>query len=517
MNGKLISRVFELVNVLGNGERIVGFWTLADGITKEMNPSISEKYPRSSSTNIGLETIIWPGGSTTTPKGWLMQMKCRKLRIGIPVNQGFEELIKVQRDPQTNATTAIGFSIDVFNAAIDGLLNTESYEFIPFEDSNGESARNYNDLVYQVYLQNYDAVVGDTAITANRSLYVDFTMPYTDLAVGTIARVDNKNMWIFLKPLDSNLWLTSAAFFILTDFVVWVIEHPINEEFQGSASQQIGTVFWFSFSTLVFAHREKLLSNLSRFTVIVWVFVVLILTSSYTVTLSSMLTVQQILLTSKENYIGYQSGSLIKGDIVSNLNFEDTNLMQYSSPKEYADALSRGTKYGGVLAIIDEIPYVKIFLARYSQDYAMIASESKTNGFGFVFLKGSPLVPEISRAIMKLRIEGKLMMMEKAWFNSESSFMSQQDSLSSPSNNPNALNLDNFSGLFLINGIGSALALVIFLINLLCEKWNVIKYYFVGIVGGKLVHTVSNATLDITIGLKHILISQMLGPTLVNE
>ncbi|XP_059644379.1 glutamate receptor 2.1-like [Cornus florida] len=308
MHGKLISRAFEIVNVLGKWERKVGFWTVTDGITNEMNPSVSEKYPRYSSTNTGLETIIWPGGSTTTPKGWLMRMNGKKLRIGVPMNQGFEELIKVQRNPQTNATTATGFCIDVFNAAIDGLLNTESYKFIPFEDSNGEPAGNYNDLVYQVYLQHYDVVVGDTTITANRSLYVDFTVPYTDLALGTIAKVDNKNMWIFLKPLDSNLWLRSAAFFILTGFVVWVIEHPVNEKFQG-----------------------------------------------------------------------YQSGSLVKGDIVSNLNFEDTKLMQYSSPKEYADALSRGTKNGGVVAIIDEIPYIKIFLAKYSQDYTMIAYESKTN------------------------------------------------------------------------------------------------------------------------------------------
>jgi glutamate receptor, ionotropic, plant len=42
---------------------------------------------------------------------------------------------------------------------------------------------------------------------------------------------------------------------------------------------------------LLFA-EEKLESNLSRFVVIIWVFVVLILTSSYTASLTSMLTVE---------------------------------------------------------------------------------------------------------------------------------------------------------------------------------------------------------------------------------
>ncbi|KAA8550518.1 hypothetical protein F0562_002202 [Nyssa sinensis] len=467
INGKkLISKAFEIVNVIGKGDRRVGIWTLMDGITKEMNPSVEKKY---SSSHTGLEAIIWPGGSTTTPKGWVLPMSGKKLRIGVPLKQGFHEFINVDIHPQTNATIVTGFCIDVFNTAIDALEYEVPYEFIPFVNANGQMAGTPSDLIYQVYLQNYDAVVGDITITSNRSLYVDFTLPYTDMGVGTVAPVvENKNMWIFLKPLDSGLWITSASFFIITGFVVWAIEHPINEEFQGSPAQQIGTALWFGFSTLVYAQREKLLSNLSRFVVIVWMFVVLILTSSYTATLTSLLTVQQIQLASKGNYIGYQTDSFIQGVIANNLNFE--GLKQYSSPDEYADALSKGNNNGGVVAIIDEIPYIKLFLAKYPVGYAMIASEPTTNGFGFVFRKGSPLVPEISWAIAKLREEGKLMMIENDWFKSQSSLMSQ-DSVTSP-NIPNSLDFDSFRGLFLISGISSALALLIFLIFLFHKKWH---------------------------------------------
>ena len=45
---------------------------------------------------------------------------------------------------------------------------------------------------------------------------------------------------------------------------------------------------------MVFAHREKVVSNSARFVVIIWCFVVLILTQSYTASLTSMLTVQQL-------------------------------------------------------------------------------------------------------------------------------------------------------------------------------------------------------------------------------
>ncbi|CAL5427068.1 unnamed protein product [Camellia sinensis] len=462
MNGRLVSEAFEIVNVISRIERRVGFWTSTYGITKQMYPS-----------NSGLEAIVWPGGSTTTPKGWLVRMSGKRLRIGVP-RTGFKELINVNRNPQTNATTVTGFCVDVFNAAIEALQYELPHEFFPFEDANGQMAGTYNDLVDQVYLQNYDAVVGDVTITANRSLYVDFTLTYTDIGVGRVARVDmKKNMWIFLKPLDSDLWLTSAGFFILTGFVVWIIERPINEEFQGSRAQQIGTILWFSFSTLVFAHREKLLSNLSRFVVIVWLFVVLILTSSYTATLTSLLTIQQIQLASKGDYIGYQGRSLLQGVIVSNLNFKNSSLMPYNSPEEYADALSSGS----VAAIIDEIPYLKIFLAKYSGSYSMVASESTTNGFGFAFRKGSPLVPEISRAIMQLRENGTLMKIEKAWFNSPSTLVSMQNS-SVTNGSPNRLNFDSFGGLFLISGLSSVSALVILLIHSLHQRWHVKVHSF---------------------------------------
>lgn len=266
----------------------------------------------------------------------------------------------------------------------------------------------------------------------------------------------NNDIWIFLKHLCGDLWITAAAVFIFTGVVIWFIERPINEEFQGSPSEQIGMIFWYSFSTLVFAHKEKLLSNLSKFVVIIWVFVVLIITSSYTATLASMLTVQQIELNSKQDYVGYHYGFVLSR-AVSNLNFKNPRLKPYNSPEEYADALGRGSNNGGVSAIIDEIPYLKVFLAKYPSDYTIIKSMTTSGGFGFVFPKGSPLVQDISSAIMRLREEEKLQLVENKWFNSTESIFTDQDTTS----NPSRLNLHSFGGLFLVTGISSTSALLL--------------------------------------------------------
>lgn len=102
-------------------------------------------------------------------------------------------------------------------------------------------------------------MAGDVTVTANRSNYADFTVPFSESGVGIVVPVkhnERTNAWIFMKPLTTGLWLTIGAFFVFTGFVVWVLEHRVNEEFRGPPRQQVGMIFFFSFSTLVFAHSK---------------------------------------------------------------------------------------------------------------------------------------------------------------------------------------------------------------------------------------------------------------------
>jgi glutamate receptor, ionotropic, plant len=132
-------------------------------------------------------------------------------------------------------------------------------------------------------------------------------------------------------------------------------------------------------------------SNLSRFLVIIWVFVVLILTSSYTASLTSMLTVQQLQptitdvneLLRRGDYIGYQDGSFVVA-LLKRLNFDTSKMRNYSTVDQYAEALAKGSANGGVAAIFDEIPYLKVFLSKYCANHTMVGPTYKTDGFGFV-------------------------------------------------------------------------------------------------------------------------------------
>ncbi|KAL0740874.1 hypothetical protein Bca4012_082387 [Brassica carinata] len=447
---KLIDRhlepsTFEVINVVGNESSIVGSWTPGKGF-------------------VNSNKIIWPGNPTIVPKGWDIPLNRKTIKVGVPVKKGFFNFVQVERDPISNKTNATGYAIDIFESALKKLNYLVIPEYCCYESDN-----NYNDLV--------------NLVTNGTESGVSMIVP--------LRENEDKNACVFLKPWSLNLWVTTGCFFVLIGFVVWLFEHRVNTDFRGPPHHQIGTSFWFSFSTMVFAHREKVVSNLARFVVVVWCFVVLVLTQSYTASLTSFLTVQRLqptainvedLIRSGES-VGYQQGAFVK-DILLDLNFSESQLKPFGSAEECDDLLSKGTSKGGIAAAFDEVAYLKAILSLNCSKYAMVEPSFKnvgfepsfkTAGFGFAFPKNSPMTKDLSIAILKV-IQGKEMRrIENQWFNRLSITVSGNVSSASERPDPNAdlssnrLSLGSFWGLFLIAGVARFLAFLVFVSLFLYE------------------------------------------------
>lgn len=135
---------------------------------------------------------------------------------------------------------------------------------------------------------------------------------------------------------------------------------------------------------------ENTASTLGRLVLILWLFVVLIITSSYTASLTSILTVQQLQsrvegldsLISSTDPIGYQVGSFAK-DYLVGLNIAESRLKPLKGPEDYDNALELGPKGGGVAAVVDELPYVELFLSNYCK-FKTVGQEFTKSGWGFV-------------------------------------------------------------------------------------------------------------------------------------
>ncbi|KDP25838.1 hypothetical protein JCGZ_22868 [Jatropha curcas] len=463
----LIHPAYDVLNIAGTGLRTVGYWSNYSGLSIVSPETLYKKPPNTSISNQHLYTIIWPGETKDTPQGWVFPNNGKPLRIAVPNRVAYQEFVAKDKNPPG----VRGYCIDVFEAAIKLLPYPVPRTYMLY--GNGERNPDYNGLVNAVAQNTYDAAVGDVTITTNRTKIVDFTQPYMESGLVVVAPVkeEKSSPWAFLKPFTVQMWCVTGAFFLLVGAVVWILEHRINHEFRGPPRQQLITIFWFSFSTMFFSHRENTVSTLGRSVLIIWLFVVLIINSSYTASLTSILTVQQLTsriegidsLISSTEPIGIQDGSFAWNYLVDELNIAESRLVKLKNQDEYFIALQRGPKGGGVAAIVDELPYIEVFLSNTNCVFRTVGQEFTKSGWGFAFQRDSPLAVDLSTAILQLSENGDLQKIHNKWLTRTECSMqiSQVDA--------NRLSLSSFWGLFLICGLSCFIALTMFFCKVLCQ------------------------------------------------
>ena len=117
----------------------------------------------------------------------------------------------------------------------------------------------------------------------------------------------------------------------------------------------------------LFFVEEKTVSNLSRLVLITWLFVVLILNSSYIASLTSILTVEQLsspikgietLINSKDP-IGYQQGSHARSYLVEELHIQESKLVPLNSPKDQGQ--SQKFLFGGPICVANLLVYTNFY------------------------------------------------------------------------------------------------------------------------------------------------------------
>lgn len=137
--------------------------------------------------------------------------------------------------------------------------------------------------------------------------------------------------------------------------------------------------------------EEDTVSSLGKMVMVVWLFLLMVITSSYTASLTSILTVQQLpsSITGIESLIasnlpiGYQVGSFAYDYMTDSLSISPSRLIRLDTPEDYERTLRQGPKNGGVAAIVDELPYVELFLSNQT-DFRIVGQSFTKSGWGFV-------------------------------------------------------------------------------------------------------------------------------------
>ncbi|XP_012853996.1 PREDICTED: glutamate receptor 2.8-like [Erythranthe guttata] len=213
-----------------------------------------------------------------------------------------------------------------------------------------------------------------------------------------------------------------------------------------------------------------------------------------------MLTVQKLqpavtdvnVLIQNKEYVGYMEGSFLFG-FLKRLNFDESRLRPFNSAEEMDKLLSKGSRNGGIAAAFQEIPYIKLFLGKYCSKYVMVGPTYKADGFGFVcdptllsiiflfivlkshffslqvFPTGSPLVLDVSRAILNVTEGQKMVEIERKWFGDSTKCSDSNTQLSSKS-----IGLESFAVLFSVVGIVGVIAFADYMIKFQHENRSVI-------------------------------------------
>ncbi|RVX01871.1 Glutamate receptor 2.7 [Vitis vinifera] len=293
-----------------------------------------------------LGQVLWPGGPWSVPRGWSLPTSQKPLRIGVPQHGTFKQFVNVTYDGSHYSVT--GFSIEW----------------------------QLDSLVEQVHLKEFDAVVGDISIISKRWEHADFTHPYSEPGLVMIVPVETESRpWLFIKPFTKAMWVLTGVITIYSGCVVWLIERNHTSAFEGSILSQTATLLCMSFTTLfslhvsilnevyIFGHhREKLHSNLSSF------------------------------------------GPLSQ-NIGGSPGIDPKNIKDIRSFEEYPQAFRRGE----IAATFMESLYAEVFLAQYCKGFVTVRPTFRVGGLGFVFPKGSTILPDISEAVVKLQPLGALL------------------------------------------------------------------------------------------------------------
>ncbi len=147
-----------------------------------------------------------------------------------------------------------------------------------------------------------DAVVANLTITPGRLDNFDFTYPFysTGLGIAVTMRDENAAMAVLHQLFSwTVLKIALALIFLLflVGLLIWLLERKSNkEQFGGSPVEGIASGFWFSAVTMTtVGYGDKHPKTVGgRLVAFFWMFASIILVSFFTATITSLLTVKQL-------------------------------------------------------------------------------------------------------------------------------------------------------------------------------------------------------------------------------
>ncbi|UJR10908.1 hypothetical protein I4U23_015095 [Adineta vaga] len=395
--------------------------------------------------NARTSVIVWPGTSLKVPTGYIA---ISRVTLQIAVIEAFPFTIKREFRNQSGAvfTKLTGYIPDFIEQLQDYMHFSVNITYFSPDQS-------YNELVDAVANGTFDMFIGDVTVTSARREKVAFSSTIFDNSLRIIVREsvdDQLNLWSFLKPFSSKLWITSFAAIVYAGLIISIIERDENEALQDrSFISLIAMSMWFSFGTITgYGIDFHVTTAAGRILTIGLYALSLVLVATYTAHLTSDLTVMKA--TSSISGIDDIKNGKVSFDrigILINTSVEDYYLREISGGnRNFYPLKSIDELFDALVNNIIDVSMMDAGILEYATsstycNLTLVGTDFDRNAFGIVFQKNWFFEDDLDVAILSIKESGIADDLKVKWFQSSACTHSDETSV--------AMSIESMAGLFL--------------------------------------------------------------------
>ncbi|XP_014187915.1 glutamate receptor U1 [Haplochromis burtoni] len=350
-----------------------------------------------------------------------------------------------------------------------------------------DSSGNWNGMIGEVIRGEADLAVAPLTVTAVRERFVDMTTPFIQTGLSFILREatdPEDSTFSLLAPFSTDMWIGIIIAFLLTGFCIFLVGRISPSEWAEPDTEEHSFTllhsFWYITGALTLqgaGPHPKALSG-RVVSAIWWLFSVLLL-ACYLCNLKSALnsnskhiSIKSFADLANQDVINY--GTIESGSTM--LFFKNSNNPVYrriyqhmERKKSYVSNAEEGIRrtQEGNFAFIGEAVSLDLAVARYcklTRSPEVISMRS----YAIAAPLGSPLVKNLTVAILQLSESGELTYLREKWW--ASSCVGTGGAHISE-----ALQPYDLRGLFLLLGLGLGIGLLLALLELLSRAHNQAK------------------------------------------
>ncbi|XP_070825459.1 probable glutamate receptor [Chaetodon trifascialis] len=350
-----------------------------------------------------------------------------------------------------------------------------------------DASGNWNGMIGEVIKGEADLALAPLTLTAVREQVVDMTTPFMQTGIGFILRKDlasEESTFSLLSPFSTDMWVGVLIAFLLTGLCIFLVGRISPTEWAVPDMEEHSFTllhsFWYITGALTLQgagpHPKALSGRLVS--AIWWLFAVLLLACYFGNLTSSLhsnskhVSIKGFEDLANQDMIDY--GTLKAGSTM--LFFKNSNNPVYrriyqhmERKKSFVSSMEEGVRRAqeGNFAFIGEAVSLDLAVARYCK---LTRSQEviSMRAYSIAAPQGSPLVKNLTIAILQLSESGELAYLRDKWW--ASSCMD-----ANRAHTTEALHPHDLRGLFLLLGLGLGVGLLLALLELLSRARNQAK------------------------------------------